>query len=75
MRKNSSANCVSCGAPKVSVIDSRPDETGAYIRRKRVCRACGHRWTTYEVSAERMAELEGLRKFKESVQALLGSDA
>jgi transcriptional repressor NrdR len=30
------------------VIDSRAARSGASIRRRRVCLACGHRFTTYE---------------------------
>ncbi len=30
------------------VVDSRPVDAGDGIRRRRECRACGHRFTTYE---------------------------
>ncbi len=34
--------------PDTRVLDSRMAEEGAAIRRRRVCQACGHRFTTYE---------------------------
>jgi transcriptional repressor NrdR len=40
--------CPSCGAADTRVIDSRPAENGAAIRRRRECEVCGHRFTTYE---------------------------
>ena len=40
--------CPSCGADATRVIDSRPVEAGAAIRRRRECEICGHRYTTYE---------------------------
>lgn len=40
--------CPSCGATETRVIDSRPAEGGASIRRRRECDTCAHRFTTYE---------------------------
>lgn len=40
--------CPSCGNPESKVVDSRPSEDGAAIRRRRECLECGHRFTTYE---------------------------
>ncbi len=40
--------CPVCGADETRVIDSRPAEAGASIRRRRVCASCGNRFTTYE---------------------------
>lgn len=40
--------CPQCGAPDSQVKDSRPAEEGAVIRRRRVCGACGQRFTTFE---------------------------
>lgn len=39
-------NCPSCGFDDSKVIDSRPDDTS--IRRRRECKNCHHRFTTYE---------------------------
>ena len=44
--------CPQCQATKSEVTDSRPNRAG--LRRRRKCVACGHRWTTYEMTiAER----------------------
>ena len=40
--------CPVCGAAETKVIDSRPAEGGAAIRRRRLCSECGSRFTTYE---------------------------
>lgn len=40
--------CPVCNHPASRVIDSRPVEEGAAIRRRRVCEACTARFTTYE---------------------------
>lgn len=40
--------CPKCGGPDDKVIDSRSSREGRAIRRRRVCLACGHRYTTYE---------------------------
>ena len=41
--------CPFCGFAESKVIDSRPAEEGATIRRRRECLACQKRFTTYEV--------------------------
>ena len=41
--------CPFCGYSDSKVIDSRPAEEGATIRRRRECLACGKRFTTYEI--------------------------
>lgn len=40
--------CPSCGHPESKVVDSRPSDDGAAIRRRRECLDCQHRFTTYE---------------------------
>ena len=40
--------CRRCGKGETRVVDSRPAEEGASIRRRRECEACGHRFTTFE---------------------------
>lgn len=40
--------CPFCDLNEDKVIDSRPAEDGAAIRRRRECLACGARFTTYE---------------------------
>lgn len=40
--------CPSCGYSESKVVDSRPADDGASIRRRRECLECGNRFTTYE---------------------------
>lgn len=40
--------CPGCGADDDRVVDSRPSPVGDAIRRRRECRACGVRFTTFE---------------------------
>ena len=41
-------HCLFCQHPDTRVIDSRVSEDGATIRRRRVCEACGERFSTLE---------------------------
>ncbi len=41
--------CPYCGYLESKVIDSRPANEGASIRRRRECLACQRRFTTYEI--------------------------
>lgn len=40
--------CPWCGHEDDKVVDSRPAEQGTTIRRRRECRSCGRRYTTFE---------------------------
>lgn len=40
--------CPFCGSDNTRVIDSRPADDNASIRRRRQCDECGKRFTTYE---------------------------
>ena len=40
--------CPYCASDETQVRDSRPAEDGTSIRRRRVCGACGARFTTFE---------------------------
>ena len=40
--------CPKCGNQDDKVIDSRAIRSGEVIRRRRTCRACSYRFTTYE---------------------------
>jgi len=42
-------NCIKCNTPRTLVIDCRQIHKGKGTRRRRECRSCGHRWTTYEI--------------------------
>ncbi len=41
--------CPYCAHPESKVVDSRPSDEGASIRRRRECLACHRRFTTYEI--------------------------
>ncbi|MCH2133283.1 MAG: transcriptional regulator NrdR [Phycisphaerales bacterium] len=53
--------CPRCGADDDKVIDSRAAEDGYVVRRRRVCSACEHRYTTYE-RVERRRRLVVVKK-------------
>ncbi|MEP1599157.1 MAG: transcriptional regulator NrdR, partial [Hyphomonas sp.] len=40
--------CPFCGSENTSVKDSRSAEDNTAVRRRRVCEACGARFTTFE---------------------------
>jgi len=40
--------CPHCPSPDTRVVDSRPADDGASIRRRRECTRCGRRFTTFE---------------------------
>ncbi|MBR3570858.1 MAG: transcriptional repressor NrdR [Oscillibacter sp.] len=40
--------CPFCKYPESKVVDSRPSDEGASIRRRRECLSCARRFTTYE---------------------------
>ena len=40
--------CAYCGCTQSRVVDSRQNEEGTAIRRRRECESCGRRFTTYE---------------------------
>lgn len=44
-------NCPRCG-DDTRVSDSRPTAQGFSIRRRRICKGCGSRFTTFETTAE-----------------------
>jgi transcriptional repressor NrdR len=45
--------CPYCASDEDRVIDSRPVDEGAAIRRRRECQACGQRFSTYERTEQR----------------------
>ncbi len=48
MLEGKTMKCPFCGHLESKVVDSRPAEEGASIRRRRECLACHKRFTTYE---------------------------
>ena len=67
--------CPFCGYTDSKVIDSRPAEEGATIRRRRECLACNRRFTTYEI-IERMplvvVKRDGSRQSFDKVKLING---
>ena len=67
--------CPFCGFTESKVIDSRPAEEGATIRRRRECLACSKRFTTYEI-IERMplvvVKRDGSRQTFDKVKLING---
>ena len=58
-------NCPFCGAPKTEVTDTRPVSGSIAIRRRRECRACHKRFTTYEtlhLTAPKVVKRDGRRE-------------
>lgn len=49
--------CPFCGAPDTQVVDSRVNESGESIRRRRRCPLCEKRFTTYETIELRMPQV------------------
>lgn len=49
--------CPFCGADDTQVIDSRVNEVGDSIRRRRKCSACDKRFTTYETAELHMPQV------------------
>ena len=42
--------CPKCKSPESLVLESRGNQAGEFIRRRRECEKCQHRWSTYETS-------------------------
>jgi len=67
--------CPFCGYSESKVIDSRPAEEGATIRRRRECLSCQKRFTTYEI-IERMplvvVKRDGSRQSFDKVKLING---
>jgi transcriptional repressor NrdR len=67
--------CPVCDSHDSRVIDSRPLDDGRAIRRRRSCRACAHRFTTYEhveQSAPAVVKADGRREAFDRDKVMLG---
>jgi hypothetical protein len=69
--------CPACQQPGIRVRESRPNAHGT--RRRKACDHCGHRFTTYEVSAEfyRQAEdnIKKIMLLRQTLGAPMGEHA
>ena len=67
--------CPVCNSQDSRVLDSRPVEDGASIKRRRECPACGKRFTTYEVVDTvpiAVVKRDGRREFFDKHKLVLG---
>ncbi len=58
-------HCPFCGAQDTKVVDSRLADDGEQVRRRRLCPACGERFTTYEraeLVLPRIIKNDGIRE-------------
>lgn len=54
--------CPACGKLGCAVKDSRPTENGAFVKRRRRCSKCEHRYTTIEIPADEYNRLLSVNK-------------
>jgi transcriptional repressor NrdR len=69
--------CPWCGAPDTKVVDSRPAEEGASVRRRRACEVCGRRFTTFERAygvGLRVIKRDGTKEPYEREKVIAGVD-
>ncbi len=67
--------CPVCDSHDSRVIESRPLDDGRAIRRRRSCRACAHRFTTYEhveQNAPVVLKADGRREAFDREKVMLG---
>ena len=65
--------CPNCGEHTLDIIESRP--SGDSRRRRKLCRSCGHRLGTREVSEEWYAQALSDRALLDRIRADLGCAA
>ena len=67
--------CPACNFQDSRVLDSRPNDGGASIKRRRECPKCGKRFTTYEVVdtvSIAVVKRDGRREFFDTHKLKLG---
>ncbi len=65
--------CPYCGGDETRVVDSRPADNGAAVRRRRSCTSCDHRFTTYErISAVMVVKRDGRREMFDPDKVRIG---
>ena len=67
--------CPLCNCQDSRVLDSRPIDEGASIKRRRECPSCGKRFTTYEVVDTvpiAVVKRDGRREFFDKHKLILG---
>lgn len=63
--------CEKCGGTNLYVVDSRPNHNGIGYKRRRECRDCGERFTTYEVTPEEYQMVVKSKKILKKVKEML----
>ena len=53
--------CEACNGAENTVLEVRGD------RRRRECTTCRHRWTTFEISAERLERLQRIEELAAAI--------
>ena len=69
--------CPYCAHPESKVVDSRPSDEGASIRRRRECLACHKRFTTYETMESLplvVIKKDGSRQISNEIEQVLQND-
>ncbi len=62
------AQCEVCHHDESAIVERRGN------RRRRECRRCHHRWTTYEVPAERLERLEAIEQHAAALAEAMNQD-
>lgn len=65
--------CPLCGSDDSRVIDSRHISDGS-TRRRRVCKGCNIRFSTYELSAEEYDKLKHIEELAISLKEVIDND-
>lgn len=61
--------CTACLSAENFIIEHRG------IRRRRECKRCKHRWTTYELTAERVEQLETIERHAAAIAEVMNEPA
>jgi len=57
--------CPQCKYDGTAVVDTRPHSEHHYLKRRRKCQACGHKYTTVEVPYEMKPIVKRVRRKRE----------
>ena len=72
-QSNAAVPCPNCGKHTLEIIESRP--SGESRRRRKLCRSCGHRLGTREVSEQWFQQALSDRALLDRIRADLGCAA
>lgn len=56
---SSTMACIKCGGRDVKATATTEHPQYNWIRRRRACRSCGHRWWTIELAQDELEVAEG----------------